>query len=183
MVFVKKCILKIRNKFREKGAFSVIDNLFMFLIVIMVLVMIMEGVQMMSIVKTSRDSLERATLSVATINEYKLYRNFRENMINDDSWSVFVTVPEVESVLADEFSLVKKGGDMYKLADNGSYYYRISDIKVEPVIDGNIYRINTTATLSVPIKIVNIGEIDFDLDVTCMYASKSNALDRDEAAI
>ena len=130
----------------------------------------------MSIIKNSRDSLERATLNVAALNEHKLYENFRESVIDDTAWLDFVTEDEVEKVLEEEYGLTKKNGKMYKLDSAGNvYYYVISDIDVEPYADGNIYRINTSATVLVPIEFMGYGERDFDIEVSCMYAAKSNA--------
>lgn len=169
-------INKVKRKFKEKSALTVIDILFIFMLSIFVLLFLMESVQLMSIIKKTRDSLERATLSVAAMNEHKLYENFRENMIDDTAWLDFVTDDEVENVLSEEFGLTKKSGKMYKYdASCSTYYYIISDIDVVPYIDGNIYRINTSATVTVPIDFMGYGERDFDIDVSCMYASKSNA--------
>lgn len=83
MQIYRKIKHKIINKLSENEALTIVDSLFIFLISMIVLLLIMKAIELFAIVKNSRDCLERAALNVAAVNEYRLYENFRENIIND----------------------------------------------------------------------------------------------------
>lgn len=171
---------KVQSKFRSKSALSTVENLFIFLISMIILLLIMKTVELFAIVKNSRDSLERAVLNTAAVNEYKLYNNFRENIITDEALVDFITTPEIIKVLGDEYNLIEKTDGMYKMKSNTStYYYRLTNITANAVIDDNPdvdrYRITATADLYIPVNFLGFEDMEFNIDVSCVYASKLNA--------
>lgn len=170
----------IKNKFKSKSAQTVIENLFLFLLIIIVLLLIMKAVELFAVVKNSRDSLERAALNVAAVNEYKLYSNFRENFIDDAALGEFITSDEVIRVLADEYGLQNKSDGVYKVrSDNSGYYYKLTNITVNAVVEDNPnfdrYKIEASADLNIPINFMGFRDMEFTIDVSCIYASKLNA--------
>lgn len=175
-----KLIKKSAVKLKERSAFTVVSMLFIFLISVIVLLLVMSVVELFATVKNSKDSLERATLSAATVNEYRLYRNLRENLIDPEPLSEFVTTPEVEDVLVSEFGMDKKDDGVYKMRSDSEYYYRITNITVDAVVESGVnadrYRINTTAELHIPFNIMGHRELTFNIEVYCIYASKMNAI-------
>ncbi len=179
-VIMKKAMARIKETILNKKALTVIDALFIFLLSMIVLFVIMQAVELSAIVKNSRDSLERATLSVAAVNEYKLYANFRENIIDDSFLDTFVTEEEIIDVLQSELGMERKSNGVYKLnSTSGNYYYRLTNISVVPSADtaNNIIRIQTSATLFIPINIFGQNrDMEFNINVSCYYASKLNAV-------
>lgn len=173
---IKKAIVKLK----ERSAFTVVSMLFIFLISIIVLLFILEVVGMFAIVKNAKASLERATLSAATVNEYRLYKNLREDLITPEPLNKFAAAPEVESVLVSEFGMDKKDDGLYKIKSDSEYYYRITDISVAAAVESGIntnrYRIDTTAQLHIPFNIMGHRELTFNIKVYCIYASKMNAV-------
>lgn len=172
---------KIKRKIAEKSAFTVVSMLFVFLISVIMLLLVMRVVELFAIVKNSRDSLERATLSTAAVNEYRLYKNFRENLISPEPLSEFVTEKEVENTLVSEFGMDKKTDGLYKTKSESEYYYKITDITVEADVengtDADKYRITTSAVLHIPINLMGYRELSFNINVHCIYASKNNAIE------
>lgn len=172
---------KIIKKINESEALTVIDSLFVFLISMIVLLLIMKAIELFAIVKNSRDCLERATLNVAAVNEHLLYENFRENIINDTALADFVTVPEIKNILSTEYNLTEMADGMYKMRnDSINYYYKLTNINAGVEIEDNVnadrYIITVTATLDVPIGVFGYGNMDFNINVSCTYASKLNAV-------
>lgn len=170
----------IKNKFKSKSAQTVVDNLFLFLLITIVLLLILKSVELFAVVKNSRDSLERAALNVVAVNEYKLYSNFRENVIDDVVLGEFITTDEVIKVLADEYGLQKKSDGVYKVrSDNRGYYYKLTNITVNAVVEDNPnfdrYKIEASADLNIPINFMGFQDMEFTIDVSCIYASKLNA--------
>lgn len=181
MQIYRKIKHKIIDKLSENEALTIVDSLFIFLISMIVLLLIMKAIELFAIVKNSRDCLERATLNVAAVNEYRLYGNFRENIINDIALADFVTVPEVKNVLSTEYGLTEMADGMYKMRnDNVNYYYKLTNINADVEIEDNVnvdrYIINVSATLDIPIGIFGYGNMDFNINVSCTYASKLNAV-------
>lgn len=173
-------LLALKNKLKSNSAQTAIGNLFVFLFITIILLLIMRAVEFFAIVKNSRDSLERAALSVAAVNEYRLYGNFRENVINDDELPNLITSDEVINVLTNELSMQSKDGEVYKMrGDNSGYYYMLSDITANAVIEKNAnidrYKIETSAVLYIPINFMGFQDMEFPINVSCVYASKLNA--------
>lgn len=172
---------KIINKFKSQSGQTVVGNLFLLLLLMIVLVLIFKAVELFSIVKNSRDSLERAALNVAAVNEYKLYDNFRENVISNTRLSEFVTESEIIDVLESEMSMEARTDGVYKIKQGNDYYYRLNDINTETIVEDNpnndMYRINISAVLTIPIGFWGIGDYHFDMSVSCVYASKNNAVE------
>lgn len=177
---INNAIKKAAVKLKERSAFTVVSMLFIFLISVIVLLLVMRAVELFATVKNSKDSLERATLSAATVNEYRLYRNLRENLIVPEPLSEFVTTPEVENVLVSEFGMDKRDDGVYKMRSDSGYYYKITNITVNAVVESGTnadrYRINTTAKLHIPLNIMGNSELTFNIEVYCIYASKMNAI-------
>ena len=173
-----KNIKRIRLKIKSCSAQTVVGNLFVFLISVTVLLLILSSVRLFAAVKNSRDSLERAVLNTAAVNEYKLYGNFRENII-DDVHDELISSEEVIYVLTEEFGLEKKIDGIYKMKTGGSYYYKLTDIAADTVVEhGTIsdrYRIEASAVLHVPINVRGIRDMSFRINVSCVYISKMNA--------
>lgn len=165
---------KAISKLKDRKAWTVIDTLFTFLLIMLLLLVLVKVAEVILIVKNTRDSLERATLNVAAVNEYKLYENFRENIIDDAALSGFVSDQEIKQVLSEEFGMEQRSDGMYK-SENGNDYYMLKNITAVPSVDGNVYVIDTTATLVIFVGVFGYGEMSFDIDVSCIYASKSNA--------
>ena len=164
-------LLALKNKLKSNSAQTAIGNLFVFLFITIILLLIMRAVELFAIVKNSRDSLERAALSVAAVNE---------NVINDDELPNLITSDEVINVLTNELSMQSKDGEVYKMrGDNSGYYYMLSDITANAVIEKNAnidrYKIETSAVLYIPINFMGFQDMEFPINVSCVYASKLNA--------
>lgn len=175
MQIYRKIKYKIINKLSENEALTIVDSFFIFLISMIVLLLIMKAIELFAIVKNSRDCLERAALNVAAVNEYRLYENFRENIINDIALADLVTVPEVKNVLSTEYGLTEMADGMYKMRnDNVNYYYKLTNINADVEIEDNVnvdrYIINVSATLDISIGIFGYGNMDFNINVSCTYA-------------
>ncbi len=159
---------------------TVIGNLFFFLIIMIIMLSVMKAVELFAIVKNSRDSLERAVLNAAAVNEYKLYNNFRENIITDEALADFITTPEIVKVLGDEYDLIEKSDGMYRYKSNNSgYYYKLTNITLNTSIDYNPnvnrYRITASAVLNIPVNFLEFKDMEFNIKVSCVYVSKLNA--------
>ncbi len=131
-----------------------------------------------SICNQTRDSVQRAVLSVAAANKPMLFDSLKEGNTFIADPSMLIVESEICDAVSNELGLAVYSNYMVKESTNGGYYYRISDITVScQNTNSDIHTQTVTYVISFVVEVPvasywNYGTVEVPMQVQSRYTAK-----------